>query len=118
MIALANGLPLYESTTDRLRLALREPLQPAPVMTYTYPAHAGLACDRVTHEALATVLINGAYSGLTPDVIVHSTPFEGWGEEGVGAVPEPGDGTTLQVAVLYDFIPWLFPQQYLDDVPG
>ncbi|MBC7415403.1 MAG: glycosyltransferase family 4 protein [Herminiimonas sp.] len=118
MIALANGLDLYRGTTDHLRSALGDLLQPAPVMSYTYVERGGLACDRVIHESVATVLINRAYTVLTPDVVLYSTPFEGWGEEGVGAVPAAGDTATLQVAVLYDFIPWLFPQQYLDDVPG
>lgn len=118
MIALANGLPLYEAGTDRLRQALGDLLQPAPVMQYTYIEHGSLPCDRVTHEALATVLINAAYGALTPDAILHSTPFEGWGEVGVGAIPDAGEAAPLKVAVLYDFIPWLFPKQYLDDVPG
>ena len=118
MVALANGLPLYEASTDRLRRNLADLPQPAPLMTYTYVERGALACDGITHESLATVLINGAYAALTPDVILYSTPFEGWGEEGVGAVPEAGDAAPLRVAVLYDFIPWLFPEQYLDGVAG
>ena len=118
MIALANGLPLYDASTDRLRQELADLLQPAPVMAYTYVERAALPCDRVTHESIASVLVNRAYTGLTPDVVLYSTPFEGWGEEGVGVVPDAGDVAPLQVAVLYDFIPWLFPQQYLDGVAG
>lgn len=118
MLAVANGLPVYGESTDRLRQALGELLHPTPLMTYTYADREAIPCDSVTHEALASVLINRAFDDLAPDVVVHATPFEGWGEVGVGALPEAETSPALRVAVLYDFIPWLFPKHYLDDVPG
>ena len=55
---------------------------------------------------------------LAPDVAWTPSPFEGWGEEGVALLPSPVKSRSLLAATIHDFIPALFPDEYLDVTPS
>jgi glycosyltransferase involved in cell wall biosynthesis len=111
MRLLANGL--YRESTVQLGNEFRGLVPPGAYAAYT---HVPLdpRQDDLRQEQTASALIHAAYQAIGPDAILCASPFEGWGERGV--VPQavgtlPGG---LKIAILYDFIPWLFPKQHLD----
>jgi glycosyltransferase involved in cell wall biosynthesis len=114
--ALANGL--YPESTDALRQDLGPLLPPGHFAAYTHTTPASLSGSGSAHAPIASALINHAYRALSPDAVIYATPFEGWREQSEAAVPYGTIPGALRVAVLYDFIPWLFPQQYLHNMNG
>lgn len=116
MVALANGL--FPDSADYLRRNLASALPPGHFASYSYPDLARLGCDDATHASVATSLIHHAYQSVSPDAVIYTTPFEGWGEHGVVPLPGGNVPSAIRATVLYDFIPWLFPDQYLDRVPN
>jgi glycosyltransferase involved in cell wall biosynthesis len=108
MYALANAL--YPESADALRQDVGSLLPRGHFSTYTHTTVRNFGVDSPSDTALATALIHRAYQALTPDVVLYSSPFE---PEGVVAFPQGSLPSALRVAVLYDFIPWLFPAQYL-----
>lgn len=116
LYALANSF--HPESVEELRQQLRPLLSPGHFSTYSYIDRRSLGCDNTIHAAVANALIQHAYQALAPDALIYSTPFEGWGEEGVIALPHGNVPGALRVAVLYDFIPWLFPEQYLHTASG
>lgn len=115
LYALANGM--LPDSADFLRQQLRQTLPPGHFSTYTYADRAHFENDR-THAAVSTALIHRAYQALAPDAIIYATPFEGWGEQGIVPQPHGNIPAALRTAVLYDFIPYLFPEQYFGTVGG
>jgi glycosyltransferase involved in cell wall biosynthesis len=114
--ALANGL--YADSTDALRQDIGPLLPPGHFAAYTHTTPGTLRGCAHAHAPVASALINHAYQALSPDAVIFATPFEGWREQSEAAVPYRAVPGALRVAVLYDFIPWLFPQQYLHSVNG
>jgi glycosyltransferase involved in cell wall biosynthesis len=114
--ALANGL--YADSTDALRQEIGPLLPPGHFAAYTHTTPGTLPGCAHAHAPVASALINHAYQALSPDAVVFATPFEGWREQSEAAVPYRAVPGALRVAVLYDFIPWLFPQQYLHNMNG
>jgi glycosyltransferase involved in cell wall biosynthesis len=114
--ALANSL--YPQSTDALRQDLGPLLPPGHFAAYTHTAADDFPGDRTTQSAVAAALVNHAYQALAPDAVIYATPFEGWGEQNEAALPCGAMHGALRVAVLYDFIPWLFPEQYLNTAHG
>jgi glycosyltransferase involved in cell wall biosynthesis len=113
---LANGL--YPQTTARLREAFAGAVPAGAYASYTHPSMDPHNTDALEREQIASALIHAGYQSIGADAILCASPFEGWCERGV--VPQ-GQGdfpAGLKVALLYDFIPWLFPQQHLDPVPN
>jgi glycosyltransferase involved in cell wall biosynthesis len=84
---------------------------------YDYPDLDGLSGqDRVAREQIATALRNDRVASMSPDIFHISSIFEGEGIFG----PAPGffslpKGDFLNSATIYDFIPSVFPDQYLQD---
>ncbi|HEX7649767.1 MAG TPA: glycosyltransferase family 1 protein, partial [Noviherbaspirillum sp.] len=105
-------------SADYLRRNLAPALPPGHFASYAYPDLARLGCDDATHASVATSLIHHAYQAVSPDAVIYTTPFEGWGEHGVVPLPGGDVPSAIRATVLYDFIPWLFPDQYLDRVPS
>lgn len=116
LYALANSF--HADSVEDLRQKLTPLLPPGRFSTYSYIDRVSLNCDNTVQADVANALIQHAYQALAPDVVIYSTPFEGWGEEGTMALPFGNVPGALRVAVLYDFIPWLFPEQYLHTIPG
>jgi glycosyltransferase involved in cell wall biosynthesis len=111
MYALSNGA--YPESVDALRQLLTGALAPGRFCTYTHPGVSNFEEDRPAHNAVTGALIRHAYSTLIPDAVIYATPFEGWGEQNVAALPGRKRSGSLRVTVLYDLIPWLYPDQYL-----
>ena len=114
--ALANSF--HPESVEDLRQTLRPLLPAGHFSTYSYIDRYSLASDNAAHAAVANALIQHAYLGTTPDAVIYATPFEGWAEEGLISLPYGNTPAALRVAVLYDFIPWLFPEKYLDTASG
>ncbi|NEX60889.1 glycosyltransferase family 4 protein [Noviherbaspirillum galbum] len=114
--ALANDY--HPESVEDLRRALAPVLPPGRFATYGCPNRGQLGGDQQAHARASSALIQHAYQSLTPDAVLYATPFEGWGEDGVVAIPEANAPGALRTAVLYDFIPWLFPDQYLHTANG
>jgi glycosyltransferase involved in cell wall biosynthesis len=114
--ALANGL--YADSSDALRQEIGQMLPPGHFAAYTHTTPGTLPGCTHAHAAVASALINHAYQALSPDAVVFATPFEGWREQSEAALPYRTVRGALRVAVLYDFIPRLFPQQYLHNMNG
>jgi len=113
--ALANHL--YADATEELRQEFSASLPQGHFSSYTHPRRASFNGDQRAYQSVATALIHHAYQAVSPDVVI-TTPFEGWGEEGIAPLPCGSAPAALRVAVIYDFIPWLFPAHYLDPVLG
>lgn len=116
MRLLANGL--YPQTAARLRQEFAGLVGREAYATYTHPPMEAHNTNDLEREKVASALIHVGYQSVGADAILCASPFEGWCEQGL--VPQSmGDFPAgLKVALLYDFIPWLFPEQHLDPAPN
>ncbi len=112
----ANGL--YPDSAADLRHAFGDSLPPGAVSAYTHPPLSGIGIDEPHEENTASALIQTAYQAARADAVLFSSPFEGWCERGMAAQPDAVLPSGLRVAILYDFIPLLFPAQHLDPSPA
>lgn len=115
MRVLANGL--YPDSTAQFRNDFAGLVAPGAYAAYTHPPMDPRHSGDLQRETIASAVIHTGYQAIGADAILCASPFEGWGERGL--VPQSNDGLPggMQVAVLYDFIPWLFPKQHLDPMP-
>ncbi|MEW6372017.1 MAG: glycosyltransferase family 1 protein [Pseudomonadota bacterium] len=115
MRLLANGL--YPDSVAQFRAEFAGLAAPGAYAAYTHPPLDPRRSGDLRQEKLASALIHTAYQAVGADAILCASPFEGWGERGLVPQAEGGLPGGLRVAVLYDFIPWLFPKQHLDAEP-
>lgn len=115
MRLLANGL--YPDSTAQFRAEFAGLAAPGAYAAYTHPPLDPRRGGDLRQEKLASALIHTAYQAVGADAVLCASPFEGWGERGLVPQAEGGLPGGLKVAVLYDFIPWLFPKQHLDPEP-
>lgn len=68
---------------------------------------------------IANTLIEQAYQTIVPDVVLTPSLFEGWGggAHGKVAVPDKKCPAQKRALILYDIIPLIFHEQYLDPDP-
>ena len=111
---LANAL--YPEHADTLRCAFGD-LPPGAFATYSHPPVGVDGKADLAAEQVGSALIHAAYHASGADAVLCGSPFEGWGERGLVAQPANGAPHGLKVAVLYDFIPMLFPAEHLDCAP-
>lgn len=116
MRLLANGL--YQDTAAQLRTEFAGLAKPGAYATYTHVPMDGRNTDDRRQEKIASALVHTAYQAIGADTVLCASPFEGWCERGLVPQADGGLPAGLKVAVLYDFIPWLFPKQHLDPVPS
>ena len=64
--------------------------------------------------ALASMAYDAFLAGLKPDYVWHSSLFEGWGDNSITTLGG-GIDDGQHIATLYDLIPLLNPQRYLED---
>ena len=113
VIAMADGTSPYRASADQLRQDCATLMPAGDFVCYTTPAPSYFGSDSDCHEQVAGSLIHAAWRTVNPDAVL-SNPLEGWCES--GTTPQPcGYGSALQVALVYDFIPMLFPEHYLTD---
>jgi glycosyltransferase involved in cell wall biosynthesis len=116
MRLLANGL--YPHSAAQFRTEFSGLVPPGAYATYTHLPMDPRLTDDLQQEKIASALVHTAYQTIGADAVLCASPFEGWCERGIVAQPEGKLPAGLKVAVLYDFIPWLFPKQHLDPVPN
>jgi glycosyltransferase involved in cell wall biosynthesis len=116
MRLLANGL--YPATTSHLRQEFAGLVAPGAFASYTHTPLAAHDSGNVQQQQVASALVHAAYQSLGADALLCASPFEGWCEQGIVPQAHEGFPAGLKVALLYDFIPWLFPEQHLDPAPN
>jgi glycosyltransferase involved in cell wall biosynthesis len=113
---LANGL--YPATMSHLRQEFSGLVPPGAFASYTHHPFAAHESCNMQQQQIASALVHTAYQSIGADALLHASPFEGWCEQGIVAQTQEGFPAGLKVALLYDFIPWLFPEQHLDPAPA
>lgn len=113
---LANGL--YPDTAASLRHAFGALVPPGAYSSYIHPPLSAAGVDEPRDEHISSALIHAAYQSIRADAVLCASPFEGWCERGMAAQPDGLLPQRLRVAVLYDLIPLLFPEQHLAPSPA
>lgn len=108
---------LYPESVETIRQKFIGRLPPGHLSVYSQPARESFP-DEQMFEAVSSAVIHRAYQAIAPNAILYPSPFEGWLEQGVVALPNGSLPGGLRVALLHDFIPWLFPEHYFASVPG
>lgn len=110
-----NGAFVDTIQPIREQLAAHVPRENVHVWHVPLPV---IAKDLVNNgrRAAAQVVREAALAALSPDIIHVSSLFEGYVDNSVTSVPVRGDVPT--VVTLYDMIPLMNPQVYLDSEPG
>lgn len=113
MFVLADNL--YEKSFEELRQDFVRKLSVGAFLPYNHPP---VKYDKPENVKLtgqiAATLVRQAYLTVSPDIVLTPSPFEGWLEQGI--VPSPGDlnYSYAQAAILYDLIPFVFKENYLE----
>ena len=107
-----NGL--MQDSIDPIRTAFGDLVKPEDVHVWHLPgpirANFG---DRWARRAIAELIREAFLASLRPDLVLVSSLFEGYGDDAVTSVG--AFQTDLPTAViLYDLIPYLYPEDYLD----
>lgn len=88
------------------------------IAVYEYPDVRRDWQDRVIRENIGNVLRNDRIESLSPDIFHASSLFEGdsvWGRAlAYTALPR---SPIIRSAILYDFVPLLYPKEYLREWP-
>ena len=66
---------------------------------------------------IASTLVRHAYEVIDPDIVLYPSIFEGWGEKGIVPLPKNGFPSSLKSVILYDFIPYIFADRFLEPDP-
>lgn len=83
------------------------------------PIPAGTPLWDNPQTQLAATLIRQSRQAITPDLVLTPSFFEEWGMiQAVVPLPLPQTTDYKQVAILYDLIPYLFRDRYLDPEPA
>ncbi len=112
VIALANSL--YPERFEDLRQEFTRFLPAGSFLPYR---HEGLDISLGENDpyfAIASTLVQQAYNVLDGDSILYPSIFEGWGEKGVVPLPSNGFPDSLRSGIVYDFIPYIFQDRFLD----
>ena len=113
--------PLYPETFNELR---QEFIRLLPAGAYLPYYHGSLQNTSQQNEGtssrISENLIHQAYRVVSPNVVLTPSLFEGWGggEHGMVALPNQNNPSYQRVVILYDIIPYIFRDQYLDPNPA
>ena len=66
---------------------------------------------------IASTLVRHAYEVIDPDIVLYPSIFEGWGEKGIVPLPKDGFPSSLKSVILYDFVPFIFADRFLEPDP-
>lgn len=111
---LLNGA--FEETVGTIREAFLEVLPPENIHVFHVPLPVkGMHVENLDRIVAAEVVRDAAIAALKPDLVHVSSLFEGYGDDSVTGVVELFDIPT--VVTLYDLIPLMNRQVYLDPVP-
>ena len=118
MSVLANAH--YAESLEDLRQQFVRLLPAGSFLPYNHESVSNRSWDNVeNYFKIAEANIEHAYQAVAPDVVLTPSLFEGWGGGEHGIVPLPDKNYLHQkrVAILYDIIPYIFQNQYLDPNP-
>ena len=118
MAILANGL--YPESFEELRQQFIRLLPSGSFLPYYHYALAKGPTQHFTTAAkIAETFIEHAYQAVSADFILTPSLFEGWGGVEYGWVPLPSKEYPNQqrAVILYDLIPYVFRQHYLEPDP-
>lgn len=111
----ANGL--YSERIENIRQISLNGFPVGRLSFYSQPPQE-IFTDAHAYEKISSAVIHLAYQAIAPNAILYPSPFEGWQEQGVVALPNGLLPGALRIGLLYDFIPWLFPDHHFAPVPG
>ncbi len=116
MVLLLNGL--LEDSVAEVRSAFEGLLPPDSILTWTAPdpVHPSDPHNQ-GREELAKLLRETMIASLQPDMVWISSFFEGYTDNAVASIRQL-DAHTPVCTIAYDFIPLLYPDQYLDHDPA
>lgn len=115
LVIVANAS--YQDQFEGLRREFTNLLPPGSFLPYRYPdLDPNLGENDPCFEVAAT-LLRHAYQSVNPDFILYPSIFEGWGEKGIVALPNNGLPNSSKIAIIHDFIPYLFPERFLEPDP-
>jgi glycosyltransferase involved in cell wall biosynthesis len=115
MVVLADAL--YPESFETLRQEFIRSVPPGNFLPYYHEPVKFDLVNSVRDSQIAETLVKHAYQVISPDVVLTPSPFEGWQEKGVVPAPNNHFYGYNQVAIVYDFIPYLFQDKYLDTWP-
>lgn len=107
----------YADRFEDLRRRFLPLLPPGRLVRYHHQPRLHGDEDCAFHRTAGAVSAR-ALQMLSPDIAWSPSPFEGWNESGNPMLPAVTSSSSLSVATVHDFIPLVFPKQYLEPVPG
>lgn len=113
MVILANNI--YANSFEKLRQDFIGLLSVGTFLPYSHPpVKYDKPEDIKSTGQIASTLVRQAYLTVSPDVVLTPSPFEGWLEQGIVPAPASPNFSFGQAAILYDLIPFVFRQKYLE----
>jgi len=109
--------PYFSNSYEELRQEFTQRLSLVGFLPYYYE-HSQLKdylSIKSSEHQLASALIRQAWSVATPDVLLTPSLFEETGV--VVPTPQAKNPGYQQAAIIFDFIPYIFSDQYLDGSP-
>jgi hypothetical protein len=107
----ANGH--YADGFESLRRRFTPLLPPGRLVKYYHQPRSEVDEYSDFHE-VAAVASTRAVQMLGADIAWSPSPFEGWNELGNPLLPAGASSHSLAIATVHDFIPLVFPGEYLD----
>lgn len=109
--------PLMPESFEELRQPFHRALPAGSFLPYHHPAVSFESWEAfAVSGSLAQPFIRQAYRQVAPDCVLTPSFFDGLNEKGY--VPLPVDDPPyVQAMILYDLIPYIFSDQYLDPNP-
>ncbi len=118
MTVLADAL--YPESLDELRQQFIRLLSPGSFLPYFHePLKYAPQQNMEAYRQIAETLIEHAYRLVAPDMVLTPSLFDSWadGEQGRVALPDKKSPFRPRAVILYDLIPYIFHELYLDPDP-
>ncbi len=118
MAVLADAL--YPESLNELRQQFIRLLPPGAFLPYYHePLKYAPHQNMESYYQVAETLIEQAYRVVAPDIILTPSLFDSWadGEQGRVSLPDKKSPFQPRAVILYDLIPYIFHELYLDPDP-
>ena len=116
VIIALNGL--FPETIQPLRQAFSGILPPGNIRVWYAPGPVrALTSGSLWRRKAAEQLRRAFFESLRPDVVLVTSLFDGYGDDAVTGMDNPGSSLCV-AGVLYDLIPYLYPETYLHPNPN
>ncbi|RPH63297.1 MAG: glycosyltransferase [Chloroflexi bacterium] len=117
MVAIAS--PHEAKSFEELRQEFTRLLPMGNFLPYYHPPLHWERPDIESQSRIATAFIHQAYQSISADAIFYPGFIDGYSHLGISPTPEKNIPSAKRVTVLYDLIPYIFHEQYLDrNIPG